>query len=102
MKPRGARVVDAHISLERAAESYFGPIERDRHCQQFAAQENQRGPAFSRISLGAAALGRALSGATRSVFRIDRHLLAESLSGFLSEPCLQMTAVQAAYLIARA
>src|ERR1700682_1836488 len=48
MQARGARVVDAYVGGERAAQSYLRSFQRNLHRKQFPAQEDQCGPAFTR------------------------------------------------------
>src|SRR5712692_8033426 len=51
VQARSARVAYPHVGFQRATQSYFPAIERDGHGQQFAAQEDQRRPAFALLPI---------------------------------------------------
>ena len=46
MKARSARIVEAHVSFDRATNYYLVSLERNRHRHQFAAKGDERWPAF--------------------------------------------------------
>ena len=47
MQTRRAGIIDAHIGIKRAAKRNLVTLQRNRHRQQFAAEENQCGPSFT-------------------------------------------------------
>ena len=47
METRRASIVNTNISLQGPSENDLVTIQRDRNRQEFAAQENERGPALA-------------------------------------------------------
>ena len=74
MQARSARVAYPHVSFQRATQSYFFAVQRDGHGQQFAAQKDQRRPAFALLPILAGKRIDFVFLYYRNVVRAIRHL----------------------------
>src|SRR6476646_5678313 len=101
MKARGPGVVDANVSLQRPAQGYFLPFQRNWYREQFTAEEDQRRPAFTG-PLILARVGVDLDWLFdyRNLFRIVRHLFVIAPACNRETSPVHELGTRGAYLIA--